>query len=263
MKINLKFAEYFSNILRNAESPISTNSDKMKRIYAVLMATILGITGFATSAADFFDTSMPEDLMNLGVRFGVNTSNRNLNKDVFNVWNCNSWGTGIDAGIIADINFRNWFSVQPGIFYESRSGKYAYVNVNNYTDEGDRILMSQFGRDRSYSLLIPIMACAHFNISDDLRWNLELGPYFQIVLKNSVNGEFSTPVIPSPEGLPAGYTAVNSTKGDFGLKMGSSLTILNHYIVGVHYEAGMLKPWNDSSLGGRRKAWVFSIGYNF
>ncbi|MDE6811064.1 MAG: PorT family protein [Muribaculaceae bacterium] len=235
----------------------------MKRILTAVMAIILGITGLKTYAADFFDTSHPEDLMNLGVRFGVNTSNRNVNKDVFNVWNCNSWGTGVDLGVVAEINFRNWFSVQPGIFYESRSGKYAYVNVNNFTEEGERILMSQFGRDRSYSFIIPVMACGHFNISDGLRWNVEIGPYFQIVLKNSINGEFSTPLSATPEGLPVGYNEVSSSKGDFGIKMGSSLTILNHYLIGIHYEAGMLKPWNDSKLGGRRKAWVFSIGYNF
>lgn len=235
----------------------------MKKILTLVVATIMAFASNQANAADFFDTSTPEDLMNLGVRFGVNTSNRNVNKDVFNVWNCNSWGTGIDVGVVAELNFRNWFSIQPGIFYESRSGKYAYVNLDGYTESGDRILMSQYGRDRSYSFVIPVMACAHFNISDDLRWNVELGPYLQIVLKNTINGEFYRPVVASPESLPTGYNAVNSTKADFGFKMGSSLTILSHYVVGIHYEAGALKPWTDSSLGGRRKAWVFSVGYNF
>lgn len=235
----------------------------MKRILAAVGMTIITLAGLKASAAEFFDTSMPQDLMNLGVRFGVNTSNRNVNKDVFNVWNCNSWGTGIDVGVVAEINFRDWISVQPGIFYESRSGKYSYVNIHSYSDEGERILMSQFGRDRSYSFLIPVMACAHFNVSDDLRWNVELGPYFQIVMKNNINGEFSTPIQSSVANLPVGYESVNSTKGDFGFKMGTSLTMKQHYIVGVHYEAGVLKPWSDAKLGGRRKAWVFSIGYNF
>ncbi|MDE6272484.1 MAG: PorT family protein, partial [Muribaculaceae bacterium] len=208
-------------------------------------------------------TSAPEDLMTLGVRLGVNTSNRNVNNDVFNVWNCKSCGTGVDLGVVAELNFRNWISVQPGIFFESRSGKYNYVNLYGYDDNQSRILMTQFGRDRSYSFVIPIMAAAHFNVTDDIRWNVELGPYLQIVLKNKVNGDFSAPVYNDVNGLPVAYVPVNSTKCDFGLKMGSSLTLLDHYVVGVHYEAGMLKPWQDGKLGGRRKAWVFSIGYDF
>lgn len=262
MKINLKFAEISSSVIKMAQPNLS-NIKIMKRIISAVVVAFLSLTGLNASASDFFDTTTPDDLMNLGVRFGVNTSNRNLNKDVFNVWNCNSWGTGIDVGVVAELNFRDWFSIQPGLFYESRSGKYAYVNVNNYTDEGERILMSQYGRDRSYSLVIPVLACAHFNVSNDLRWNVEFGPYAQIVLKNSINGEFGTPIVASPESLPLGYTSVKSTKGDFGFKMGTSLTILDHYVVGIHYEAGVLKPWSDGNLGGRRKAWVFSVGYNF
>lgn len=236
----------------------------MKQLFTSIVCALVMLVASVPAKAEFFDTSMPEDLMTLGVRLGVNTSNRNLNKDVFDVWNCNSWGTGIDVGVLAELNFRDWFSIQPGIFFESRSGKYNYINVYGYSaDDQSRILMTQFGRDRSYSFLIPIMAAAHFNVSDDIRWNLEFGPYLQIVLKNTVNGEFEVPVYNTPDGLPAGYAGVNSTKCDFGFKMGSSLRILDHYVVGVHYEAGVLKPWQDGSLGGRRKAWVFSVGYDF
>lgn len=229
----------------------------------ILAAACAALVGSSASASNFFNTSSPENLMTLGARFGINTSNRNVNKDVFNVWNTNAWGTGIDAGFVADIYFRDWFSIQPGFFYESRSGKYNYINVDSYDTDGNRLLYTQFGRDRSYNFTVPIMACAHFNVSDDIRWNVEAGPYLQFVLKNSVNGEFVTPVQSSPENLPLGYQPVDGSKFDFGLKMGTSLKILDHYLVGIHYEAGMLKPWTDASLGGRRKAWVFSVGYDF
>ncbi len=234
----------------------------MKRILTLIMVMlVLGIP--SVKAQDFFDTSAPDDLMNLGVRLGVNTSNRNLNKDVFDVWNNNSWGTGVDVGIVADINFRNWFTIQPGFFFESRSGKYCYVNTYGYAEDQARILMTQFGKDRSYSFLIPILACARFNVSSDIRWSVEFGPYYQLVLKNKINGDFSVPDYRTPDGLPSGYLPVNSTKGDFGFKMGSTLEFLHHYLIGVHYEAGVLRPWKDGNLGGHRKAWVFSIGYNF
>lgn len=230
---------------------------------AILIATILAIFTSGTSKAVFFDTSKPEDLMNVGVRLGINTSNRNVNKDVFDIWNNNSWGTGVDLGVVAELNFAKWISVQPGIFFESRSGKYSYINLNGYAEDGDQVILTQFGKDRSYSFIVPVLASAHFNLFEKVRWNVEFGPYFQFVLKNTVNGEFYTPVYNSYASLPTDYVGVTSTKFDFGLKMGTSLRLFGHYLVGIHYEAGCLKPWKNANLGGRRKAWVFSVGYDF
>lgn len=214
-------------------------------------------------AKKFFDSSSADNLFNIGVRFGINTSNRNIKGSVYDVWNNSAWGTGIDAGVVADINFRDWISIQPGFFYESRSGKYTYINVDDYDADGVPIDYVQYGRDRSYNFTVPILAAVHLNIADNIRWNLEFGPYLQFSLKNSVSGKFSYPVYSKPGSLPVDYLPVKSSKFDFGFKMGTSITMLNHYVVGVHYEAGVLNTWNESCLGGRRKAWVFSIGYDF
>lgn len=235
----------------------------MRNIYALIIAASASIPA---CAADFFDTSIPEKQFSIGLRFGVNTTNRNVASDTFNEWNCNSWGTGIDAGAVVDINIRNYFSLQPGFFYESRSGKYAYAC--QYDDaEGTPVALSQFGRFRSYNFTIPIMAAFHFNITDQLRWNAEIGPYVQIILKNSLGDGFIYPSPAAPEtGLPSapdGFSRAEASNFDFGFKFGSSLTILDHYTVGFHYMAGWLDVWKDSALGGRNKGWVFSIGYDF
>ncbi len=50
-------------------------------------------------ANDFLSSEVPDELFNIGVRIGLNTSNRTFNKDFFRSWNTNSWGTGIDAGV--------------------------------------------------------------------------------------------------------------------------------------------------------------------
>ncbi|MDE5956683.1 MAG: PorT family protein [Muribaculaceae bacterium] len=229
----------------------------------IFLLPLLLVAPALAEAATFFDTSVPESLMGVGVRLGVNTTNRNLNKDVFNVWNVNSWGTGVDVGAVVNINFRNYLTIQPGLFYESRSGKYAYVNTAGYDDDGVAEYMTQYGRDRSYNFTVPIMAQIHFNLSDDIRWDVEAGPYFQFKLKNSVNGDFSYPVYANPMANPVSYVPIESSKFDFGMKFGTGLRILDHYLVAVHYEAGWLKPWTDSRLGGRNKGWVFSVGYDF
>ena len=149
---------------------------------SIFLLPLLLLSPAMAEAADFFDTSSPESLLSLGLRLGVNTTNRNLNKEVFDVWNVNSWGTGVDVGAVVNINFRNYLTIQPGIFYESRSGKYAYVNTAGYDSDGVAQYMTQYGRDRSYNFTIPVMASFHFNLSDDIRWDLEAGPYFQFLL---------------------------------------------------------------------------------
>ena len=230
----------------------------------ITAAVIFGLCSAAgADAATFFDTSSAESLINLGVRLGVNTTTRNLNKEVFNVWNLNSWGTGVDVGAVVNINFRNYLTVQPGLFFESRSGKYSYVNIAGYDSEGVAENLVQYGNDRSYNFTVPIMACIHINDSEDNRWDLEAGPYFQFRLKNSVDGKFSYPVYSNPDANPANYVPIKASKFDFGMKFGSGLRILDHYLIAVHYEAGWLKPWSDSRLGGLDKGWVFSIGYDF
>lgn len=227
-----------------------------------LAALAISLAGTA-SAAEFFDTSAAPSLIDLGVRLGVNTTTRNLNKDVFNVWNLNSWGTGVNVGAVVNINFRNFLSIQPGLFYQSRSGKYSYVNINGYDEHGVAQYMVQYGKDRSYNFTIPIMACFHFNLSDDIRWDVEAGPYFQLRLKNSVNGKFEYPLYDNPDANPELYVPIEARKNDFGMKFGTGLRILDHYLVAVHYEAGWLSPWKDSRLGGRSKGWIFSLGYDF
>ena len=77
-------------------------------------------------ANDFLSSEVPDELFNIGVRIGLNTSNRTFNKDFFRSWNTNSWGTGIDAGVVVNLNMRDFFALQPGFFFESRSGNYSY-----------------------------------------------------------------------------------------------------------------------------------------
>lgn len=212
------------------------------------------------SATEFFSTADSEDIFDLGVRVGINTSNRTLSDSFASIWNRNSWGTGFDAGVVCDINFKEFLSVQPGFFYESRSGSFVYQNTA--ISEGTPYIKTQVGKGREYLFTIPVVASFHFNIEDNLRWNVDFGPYLQIKLRSTFDDEFSY-----PETSHTGYVEylgnVKTSKCDVGFKMGTGLDIYKHYYVGVHYLAGMLNPWNPGKLGGRNKEWMFTIGYNF
>lgn len=230
----------------------------MKKLIAWLFLALAA--AMPASAAEFFSTAQTETIFDLGVRVGVNTSNRTLSSSIASIWNHNSWGTGFDAGAVCDINFRDFISVQPGFFFESRSGAFTYMSTAYLN--GESFVKTQVGKGREYLFTIPVVGSLHFNLANNLRWNVDFGPYFQIKLKSTFDGKFSY-----PEATPIGgleyFNNVKTAKCDFGLKMGTGLDIHRHYYVGVHYLAGLLNPWNPGKLGGHNKEWMFTIGYTF
>lgn len=230
----------------------------MKRL--LLSFAALAITSLLpASAQEFFSTDDPKEFCTLGARIGVNTSNRTISSSYFNLWNQNAWGTGFDIGVVADLNIKDFISVQPGFFYESRSGSFAYQSPM-FIDSADPIVYTQLGKGRDYLFNIPVVASFHFNVLPDLRWNVDIGPYLQIKLKSTFDKTFSYPEH-QYTGLPVYVGNVKTAKCDVGLKIGTGLDIFQHYYIGVHYLAGFLHSWNPGKLGGHNKAWMFTIGY--
>lgn len=225
-----------------------------------LLAFSLAAAVLPVQAEDFFSTADADKLVTFGARIGVNTSNRTLANSVANIWNVNSWGTGFDLGVVADINFKNYISVQPGFFYESRSGSWAYQSTA-YSAAGDPFVLTQLGKGREYLFTIPIVGSLHLNILDELRWNVDFGPYFQFKLRSTFDGKFVYPQA-SMGGAIEYFDDVKTARCDVGLKIGTGFDIFTHYYIGVHYLAGFLHPWNPGKLGGHNKAWLFTIGYN-
>lgn len=231
----------------------------MKKIIAAVTLAIASI--LPASSAEFFSTKDTETIFDLGVRAGFNTANRTISESVASIWNQNSWGLGFDIGAVCDVNFKDFISIQPGFFFETRSGSFAYQSTA-YDITGSYV-KTQVGKGTEYLFNIPIVASIHFNITDNLRWNVDFGPYVQIKLKSTFDKKFSYPEASTATGGLTYFDNVKTSKCDVGLKMGTGLDIYRHYYLGVHYLAGLLNPWNPSRLGGHNKAWMFTIGYNF
>lgn len=232
------------------------------RLYDFLFtAAIVAVSSLSASAEDFISKETPSRLFNLGVRFGVNTSNRTVAEDAFDAWNCNSWGTGIDAGVVVDLNIKDYLAIQPGFFYESRSGNYAYSSTFTAND-GVKDYYAQMGHYREYGFHVPVMMSLRFNLSNYIRWNVDFGPDFAIKLHSSGDSKVQLVSQPSVYDDPVAET-VSTSNFDFGLKFGTGLTLKRHYSIGVHYIAGLSKAWKSDEMGGRNKTWVFSIGYDF
>lgn len=235
-----------------------------RKFFLASLFLVAAVSAWGAKPA-FFSTEKSDNLFDIGVHLGINTSNRTMAKAVFDEWNVNSWGTGFDIGATVDVNFRDWLSIQPGFFFESRSGNFAYCSSIPESG-GSKSYFTQLGHGRSYNFTIPVLAAAHFNLTGDVRLNAECGPYLQFGLNNTFNNKSNYPLSVLADGAavaPEGWGTAKTRSFDFGFRFGTGITVMRHYNFAVHYCAGWLNVWNPSELGGRNKAWTFTLGYLF
>lgn len=223
-------------------------------IFSLIAAATLPAA--SASAQDFFDTSVSDEVFALGVRTGLNTSVSTTSKEAgYNIYNKDSWGLGYDLGVVANINIREYISLQPGFFFESRSSDFTYVR-DAQIGAAQPEWNINIGHTRRYTFQIPILASVHFNLGSDVKWNVEFGPYVAFNLKTDSDNTY----FQSNEMKPLD---LRHKSADFGFKMGTGFTVLDHYVVAVHYLAGCCDAWKDPVRGGKNKAWTFTIGYDF
>ena len=227
-----------------------------------LITLLLAISSLfqVSHAQEFFSTADAPKFFTFGARIGFNTSNKTFPNGAFNLWNNNSWGTGFNIGAVAGLNFKDYLTIQPGIFFESRSGNFSYFT--EYVDFlGQDRTHYVMGHRRAYYFTIPVLGVVKFNLAENIRWFVEFGPYLQFKLKETGQSDI---VVLTRSPFDTEYTQYLATSKsfDFGFKMGTALNFYEHYYIGVHYLAGCCKAWSLPS-GGKNKSWEFSIGYNF
>ena len=229
----------------------------MKRLFLCMAA--LAVITIQIQGQRFLDTSAPSQFFTVGARVGINTSNCSFPTTPSTLYNNNSWGTGFDAGVIANLNIREYLSIQPGLFFESRSGNYSYLYWY-YDFKEDYQEYWDMGHQRSYNFTIPVMAIVKFKIMDKFKPMAEFGPYFQYTLKH--NGDGIVVPYQVPQTTTFSTFVAKHNNFDFGFKMGIGLQFFDHYYFGVHYLAGASNSWKEPQ-GGKNKEWSFTIGYDF
>lgn len=237
----------------------------MKRL---ISAALLSVFTLSAGAADFFSTEKSDELFTIGARLGINTSNRTVDKNAAGSYNFQSWGTGFTAGVTASINIRNYLAIEPGLFFESRSGHSSFTSFPIAVENGN-YYVTQSAHRHSYNLNIPVLASVRFNVTEGLRWHVDFGPYVAFTLKSKLDNKELLSTRPDLNNeVPF---SAKAAPVDFGFKMGTAFEIIGRYYVGFHYEAGAVKAYSDKNIGnglekvygGRTKAWNFTVGYNF
>lgn len=231
------------------------------RLFRILSAAVICAAPSVSQARDFFDKGPAQDLFNVGVSLGFNTSNKTFSDAYFRAYNVNNWGLGLDLGATVDINLRDWIAIQPGFFIGSRKGNYAYVQKYIPIGGVDEEVSTQLGKYKSYNLTVPLMASVRFNVTDRIRWSVEAGPYAQFRLHANDKGKISV-IIKSSE-RPGDYLVAKAhgSKLDAGFKIGTGLTFNRHYSVFAHYLAGANYVWKAPVQGGHAKQWLFTLAY--
>lgn len=229
-------------------------------------------TAATASATDFADTSAPDNMVDVGVRFGITSSNLSAGLPLPGYTSSFAWKRGFAAGAVVDLNIRNFFSIQPGFYFENRS--YDYISVCHGSEIST--LTANIGHTRRYAFAVPVLASFHFNISKAVRWDVEAGPYFTFGIGDGKDDVEYTSVSAPLSGAASyistdgkrnyyGDEAWQHRKFDCGVQIGTGVEIMDHYVLNISYQRGLRNVAGAHDLGWsmKNKGWNFAIGYKF
>jgi hypothetical protein len=238
----------------------------MKRLFTSLIIAITAITGFKAQAQKLIDTDTPDQLIRVGVRVGWNSSNltNNYEKIVSGTqWKDNQWRSGFNIGAVVDINFRNFFALQPGAFIVTRRNNYHLLTVNGNT------LESYNGTHSANYLQVPVLASFRLGVAEYAQLQLDCGPYLAWGWGGSNKCTYYTSgdelLKPTTTKQPYFGDSSNTLceRFDYGLKYGVGARALDKFYIGAHYSYGLRNAMKQAGYKGHNKMWSFTLGYDF
>lgn len=256
----------------------------MKSFSGIKKAVVLSVIALSACAIevranDFMDKGASGSFIEFGVRLGVNSSSQKINhSDIYSDTQrtFTEWKAGFEVGAIVDLNIKDYFTLQPGFFFQNKSYDYTVLKANF----GNGTMEQMLGHTRFYYFQIPVLASLRFNLSHDFRWHIDFGPYFAFGLGGDNEMEVFSAYINNGDGAikrtnykekffgDGDGNIVGMKKFDWGAKLGTAFTFKRHYTLGIHYNLG-LKNIANSNIKHLKKAsaynreWVVSLGYNF
>lgn len=230
---------------------------KIKKIIAILILFL--VFPPTLKATDLLDTATAKKLFTLGVRVGFNTSNNTFPNTALAIYNYSGWGLGFTGGVVANINIKEYFSIQPGLFLDIKSNRYTmlYWYKDYATNYQEYWCM---GSSRNFNFTVPVMAIMKFGVTDNLKFTGEIGPYIQLKMKQT-GYDIDVPYQLPQTTLFDSYLSSRNNM-DFGFKLGAGILAYNHFYLGIHYLAGFCNSWKLPA-GGHNKEWTFTLGYDF
>lgn len=238
----------------------------MKKLLVVIVCALATIGGVNAQS------------VSIGVRAGLNVANAGGDfKDNKYYGEDTDFKSkvGFHVGVIADIELSKSFYLQPGLYFSTKGLK--------AEDKGNS---AEYSEELNYNLNyleLPILASYRFNISDNVKWHINAGPYFAL----GVGGKLKTTVTEDGEKTEYKTDAfgiekedAEESKGglkrfDAGLSFGTGISISKIYI-GIKYDLGLAniadkksEMWSgfgedeNKALKVRNRNFAISVGYTF
>ncbi len=202
-----------------------------------------------------------------GVRAGVDVGY--LRENPGTPWSTSTSGkAGFNVGVVAGIPvFKKYLYLEPGVYIAQKGAEVVHSWVSgcwydpwdnvDYCDEHTELEQKM----TSYYVEIPVLVSARLDLSDNLQFQLNVGPYFAFGIGG--NCKDYTPTYNKYD--------IFGDKGSFrtfdcGISMGVSFLFNKHYWIGYQYELGLTNLYKENSeikdkLYNSNN--MISIGYNF
>jgi len=217
----------------------------MKKI--MLLLAVMTLSMSAAAESKYWDGSRPDHLFTFGVRAGINFSKQYAMDNQSD----RSMRFGYQGGVTADINLARSFSINTGVFYIQKGWKTDYDDARGKIEK----------KDNASYIEIPLQASYRVNLSDQVQFQLNIGPYFAIGVsgKQKVTNTFANGdsyEIDSFDELEGGK------KFDCGLAVGAAITV-SHVYFGIGYERGLMNVSRIENTKFQNGSIAISLGYNF
>lgn len=244
----------------------------MKKLF---LTTVLCLAGAAMVSAQSLGEMFGNDQrggITFGVRVGMNISNISGEEgpDRDDKLDLDS-RIGFQAGAIVDLPITNGFYIQPGLFITTRGAK------KKTTDRDEDYTYKRTDKYNPIYLQIPVLASFRTDISQSVKVQVNVGPYFSLGLggkhkwESQESGESTRKKdIPFFGKSTDKESHFGAKRFDLGLSFGAGVTIREHYYVGIQYDLGLMNmAIHDKEYGWGDKAkfhngnFAIQLGYNF
>lgn len=165
---------------------------------------------------------------------------------------------GYTVGVGLDYQFTDMWYLQSGLNITSKGSK------SSYSEEGFDVKTTL----TTHYLEIPVLAAAKFDVSDNMKFVVNAGPYLAFGLGGKEKYEVGD--------VSESYKVFSKEEGedealmkrfDLGLQYGIGLELSEKYLINLTGQYGFISPYNypDGYDGDKAKnlAFMISVGYRF
>lgn len=191
----------------------------MKKLVLTMLFGLIALAGYSQVRWD--------------VQLGMNFSNMTKADDAKML-------PGFKVGLGMDYAFTDVWSLKSGLMFESKGYK---------LDEE---------KARPIYMQIPVMAAWKANITDDIKFVVNAGPYFAVGLGGKYKEGNSDIKLFSSDGM-------NMKRFDLGIQWGIGVELSEHYLINLTGQNGFITPYDfpNEYKGDKPRNMTFTIGVGY